>query len=124
MQPRIGFAAQIVVGVQQNLKESRQVFFAERGRSMRQARALIGGRGNQIGIGSANPRDQKIAEMADGFAAKMLQILSFGEQPMHQRQDALGGTRLRWRRQVRPGFPPGTTPSSSRTCASVMFAPQ
>jgi len=28
---------------------------------------------------------QQVAKMADGFAAEMLQVLSFREHPMHQR---------------------------------------
>src|SRR5579872_684385 len=75
--------------MQKNLKKSREVFLAERFRNLLQARTLIGRRRDQGGISAAHAGDEKIPEMADSFPAKMLQILSFGEQSMHERQNAL-----------------------------------
>ena len=91
MQPLIGLAAQIVIRVQENLKEARQVFFAERFRRPLDWWALIGGCGDQIGVGSANARDQQVPEMADSLAAEMLQVLPLREKSMYQGKHAFGG---------------------------------
>ena len=94
MQSRIGLAPQIVVGVQENLEKTGEVLFTERIGGALQARALVGRSGNQIGIGAAHARDEQIAEMPDGFAAEMLQVLSFGQQPVHERENAIGRSRF------------------------------
>ena len=73
MQARVGLAPQVVIGGQQGSEKSREIFFAESGRLFREAGALVGRRGDQIGIRAADARDQQIAEMANRFAAKVLQ---------------------------------------------------
>src|ERR1700732_5622611 len=93
MQTRIGLAPQVVVREQEDLKESREVFFAEFCRLCRQSRTLFGGRGDQIGFRAANARDHKIAKMADGFAAEVLQVLAIANEAMHEAEHALGGLR-------------------------------
>src|ERR1700686_4770807 len=80
--------------MQENLEKTREVFLAERFSRLLQSRALIRGRGDEGGIGAADARDEKIPKMTDRFAAEMLEILSFGEQPVHERKDALRGSRF------------------------------
>ena len=95
MQARVGLAAQIVVRVQQNLEKTREIFFAERAAAARDAGADRPGAAINSESGAADARDQQIAEMADGLAAEMLQILSFGEQSMNQSQSTrVGGSRF------------------------------
>ncbi len=69
-----------------------------------QPRTLVGGRGDQFGIRAAHARDQQIAEMPDGFAAEMLQVLSFGQQAMHQREHALSRSLFDRARQLVQNF--------------------
>ena len=90
MQARVGLPAKIVVGMQQNLEKAREVFLAEKFGGLFQSRTLVRGRGNQLGIRSADARDEQVAEMADRFAAEMLQVLSVREQSVHEREYALG----------------------------------
>ena len=67
----------------------------------RETRALVYRRGDEIGIGAANARDEQIAEMANRFAAEVLQVLPVGDQPMDEPERALGGLRRQWRRRDR-----------------------
>ena len=90
MQPRVGFAAQVVVGNQQDLEIPSQVFFGECFGGARQAQPLVGRGGNQIRVSAADARDQQIAEMPDGFAAEMLEVAPLGKKGVHQGEHPLG----------------------------------
>jgi len=70
MYARVGFAAEVIVGLQQDLKKSRQILFAELGRCALQGGTLIGRRGNQVRVCAANPRNQQVAHVPNGFAQK------------------------------------------------------
>ena len=58
MQARIRLAAQIVVGSEKDLEESREIFFRETSRLLGEARPLVGRSGDEIGIGAADSRDE------------------------------------------------------------------
>ena len=122
MQPRIGLATQIVIRGQQNIEKACEVFFAELSGVFRQSRALIGGRRDKFGIRTSYARQQQVAEVADGLAAEMLQVLSLGDEAMHEVQArsadcaAIAATRS-------SSTLSATTPRSSRTCASVIASP-
>lgn len=88
MQPLIGFTTQIVLGGNQHVEEAGEIFFGELRGLLREPRALVGGRGDEFRVRSAHARDQQIAKMANAFAAKVLKILSVGDQAMHERQSA------------------------------------
>ena len=122
VQTRIGLAPQIFIGRQQNVEKTSEIFFAEFRCLFREARALVGGRGNQIRIGAAHARDEQVAEMADRFAAEVLQILPVGNEPWTRPRArsadcaAIASTRS-------SSTLSATTPSSSRTCVSLMESP-
>jgi len=86
-------------------------------------RAPIGGRGDQSGVRAADARDEKVSEMADGFAAEMLQVLSLRKQPMHERKNALRRTRFDGAGQLIENFF-GDDAEQLATCPSVISAPQ
>ncbi len=83
MQPRVGRAAKFRIGRKQSIEEARQIFLAESRSLLRKARTFVLWRGDQVRFRAADPRDQQIAEMANRFAAEMLQILPVADQPMH-----------------------------------------
>src|SRR6267142_5660593 len=93
MDTRIWLAAEIIVSLQQNLKESRQILFTELRRCALQGRALVRCGGNQVRVCAANTRDQKIAHMADSFAAEVLQIAPFFLKGVYQAESAVRRTR-------------------------------
>ena len=106
-----------------NLEEAREVFFAELRGGFRQRGTLIGSGGDQIGIRAADASDQKIAHVANRFAAEMLEVVAFVLESVNQSKRAVGGSGC-------DGFDKfvqessGTTPSSSRTSLSVILSPQ
>ena len=124
VQARIGLAAQIVVGGEQNIEKAREILFAELRGLFGEPRALVGGRGDQIRIRAANARHQQIAKMANGFAAEVLQILPVGDQPVHQGQARARPTASAIASTSSSSTLSATTPSSSRTCVSVIASPQ
>src|SRR6266436_7113549 len=65
MDARIRLTAQVIIGLQQDLKKSRQVFFAELRRSLCERRPLIRSRRNQIRICAADSRDQQVPHVPD-----------------------------------------------------------
>ncbi len=69
-------AAQIIVSSEQSIEEASQIFLAEIRCLFGQAWTFIARRRNEIGIRSANARNEQVAEMANCLAAKMLEILS------------------------------------------------
>ena len=77
MHARVGFAAQIVVGLQKNIEKPGEIFFAELGGGFGQRGTLIGSGRDQFRIRSADASDQQIAHVANRFAAKMLQVAAF-----------------------------------------------
>ncbi len=93
MHARIGLAAQVVVGLQQDLKKARQIFFAKLRRGALQRGPLVGRCGNQLGIRAANACDEEISHVANGFAAKVLQIAPFFLKGVHQAERAIRRTR-------------------------------
>src|SRR5260370_18551573 len=93
MHARVWLAPQVIVRLQEDLKESRQVLFAELRRGALQRRRLRGGRGNQIGIRAAHSRNKKISHVADGFAAEMLQVAPFPLKRVHEAKRAIRRTR-------------------------------
>ena len=92
MHARIGLPPQIVIRLQQNLKEPRQVFLAEQRRGFRDRRPLIRCCGNQLRIRAAHSRDQEVAHVPDRFAAEVLQIAASFLKRMHESQCAVGRT--------------------------------
>ena len=58
MQSRIGLAAQVFVGGEKDLEESREVFFRETSGLFGEAGAFVGRCGDEIGIGAANAGDK------------------------------------------------------------------
>jgi hypothetical protein len=90
VQARIRLAAKVIFGVQKDLKKSSELLLAERFGSFLQSRPFVGGRGNQFGIRTAHTRDKHVAKMAEGFTAKMLEVLPLGEQTMHKRENTVG----------------------------------
>ena len=100
MKPRVGPAAQIVVSGEQQIEEAREIFFGKARSLFGETRALVHRRGDKIGIGAANARDQKIAQMANRFAAEMLEILAVGDEPVNQAERAFSGLRRNGINQV------------------------
>ena len=89
MHARIGLPPQVIIRLQQNLEKSREVFFTEQSRRLRQRWTLIRGRRNQFRIRPARSRDQQIAHVPDRFPAEVLQIAPFLLERMHQPQGAV-----------------------------------
>src|SRR2546423_11206539 len=92
MYASVEFAAQIVVGLQQDLEAARQVFFGELLGGAGESGTLIGSCRDQFGIGSAHPGDQQVPHVPDGFAAEMLQIAAFPLKRVDESERAVGGT--------------------------------
>ena len=93
MQPRVGLAAQVVVGGKKNLEESREIFFRKTSGLLGEAGAFVGRCGDEVGIGAANSGDKQIPEMANCFAAEVLEVLPVGNEAMDEAESALGGLR-------------------------------
>ena len=91
MQARIGLAAQVVVGSEKDLKESGEIFFRETSGLLGETGAFVGRCGDEIGIGAANAGDKQIPEMANCFAAEVLEVLPVGNEAMDEAESALGG---------------------------------
>src|SRR4029077_8944834 len=89
MQARVGMAAKVVVCCEQDIEEAREIFFAELRGLLRQARALVFRRGDELRFRAADTCDEQIAEMANRFAAEVLEILPVGNQAMDQRKRPL-----------------------------------
>jgi hypothetical protein len=100
MQARIGLATDIVFRVEQDLEETSEVLFAELCGGLREVFVFFWRSRDQIGIGAADAGDEKIAEVADSFAAELLKILPFGEQLMNEGKDTRRGTFGDGRRQL------------------------
>jgi len=94
MQSRIGLAAQVVVGGDEDIEEAREIFFAESSGLRGQARTLILRGSDKVGIGPAHAGDEQIATMANCLTAEMLKILAVGDQAMNQTEGAFGGLRF------------------------------
>ena len=58
MKARIGFAAQVIVCGEKDLKESSEVFFCKTSGLFGEARTLVGRRGDEIGFGAADASDK------------------------------------------------------------------
>lgn len=93
MQARIGFSAQVVVGGEKDLEESREIFFGETSGLLGEAGALVERCGNKIRIGTADAGHKQIAEMANGFAAEVLEVLPVGDEAVDEAEGALSGLR-------------------------------
>ena len=93
MKARIGLAPKIIVGRKQDLEKSREIFLGETRGLFREARTLVGRRSDQIGLRAANAGDEKVAEVSNGFAAEVLEILPVGDEAMDEAESALGGLR-------------------------------
>ena len=91
MQPRIRLAAQVVVGSEKDLEKSREIFFCKTSGLLGEAGALVGRCGDEIGIGAANASDKQIPEMANCFAAEVLEVLPVGNEAMDEAESAFGG---------------------------------
>jgi hypothetical protein len=91
MKPRIGLAAQVIVGGEKDLEKSREIFFRETSRLLGEAGAFVGRSGDEIGIGAADASDEQISEMANRFAAEVLEVLPVGDEAMDEAEGALGG---------------------------------
>ena len=91
MQARIGLAAQVVVGGEKDLEESREIFFRETSGLLGETGAFVGRCGDEIGIGAADASDKQIPEMANRFAAEVLEVLPVGNEAMDEAESALGG---------------------------------
>lgn len=91
MKPRIGLAAQVIVGGKKDLEKSREIFFRETSRLLGEAGAFVGRSGDEIGIGAADASDEQISEMANRFAAEVLEVLPVGDEAMDEAEGALGG---------------------------------
>ena len=72
MDARVGLAAQVIIGLQQDLKEACEIFLGKLFRGSRESRALVWRRGDQLRIRSANACYQEISDVANRFAAEML----------------------------------------------------
>ena len=90
MDPRIGLVSQVVVGLKEDLEEARQVFFGKLGGGAFECGTLIGSRGDQVGIGAADPRDQQIAHVTNRFTAEVLKIAAFFLKGVNEREGAVG----------------------------------
>ena len=90
MHSRIRLAAQVIIGLQQNLKKSREVLFAKERRSFRQRRTLVCGCRNQIRIRSAHLGNQQIPYVPNRFTAEMLQVAPFLLKRVDQPQRPVG----------------------------------
>ena len=91
MYARIRFPSQVIVGLQENLKESRQVLFREQRRRFGDGWPLVWRCRNQVRIRAAHARNQQVPKVADGFTAEVLQIASFFLERMHQSECAVRG---------------------------------
>lgn len=60
---------------------------------VREARAFVHRRGDEIGIGAAHARDEEIAKMADCFAAEVLEILAVRDEAMNEAERPFGRLR-------------------------------
>jgi len=85
---RIHLAANVIVGLQENLEIARKVFFSKERGGLREARPLIGSGGDEVGIGSADTRDQEIAHVANRFAAEVLKVAAFPLEAMDEAEGA------------------------------------
>src|SRR5580704_7023492 len=90
MDARIEFAAQVFVGLQKNLEEAREVFFGEKRGGTFERGTLIGRRGDQIGICAADAGDEQVAEMANRFAAEVLEVAAFLLKAVNEGESAVG----------------------------------
>jgi len=84
VQPRVGLAAQVVVGGKKELEKSSEVLFRESSGLFGEAGAFVGRCGDEIGIGAANAGDKQIPEMANRFAAEVLEVLPVGDEAMDE----------------------------------------
>src|SRR5713226_9513096 len=75
--PRIWLVPQILIGLQKNIEESRQVLFAELRGGFRKRGPLVGSRRNQVRFRAANPRNQEVAHVSNRLTTKMLQVAAF-----------------------------------------------
>src|ERR1700758_2625341 len=91
MQARIRLAAQVVVGSKKNLEKSREIFFRKTSGLLGETGAFVGRCGDEVGIGAANTGDKQIPEMANCFAAEVLEILPVADEAMDEAESALGG---------------------------------
>ena len=91
MNARVHFAANVVVGLKKDLEVAREIFLGEKRGSFREAGALIGGGGNQIGISTADARDEQIADVANGFRAEVLEVAALALEAVNEGEGALGG---------------------------------
>ena len=77
MNARVELATEIFVGLQQDLEKAREVFFREQRGCAFERGALIGSRGDQIGISAADASHEQVAEVANRFATEVLQVAAF-----------------------------------------------
>jgi hypothetical protein len=91
MQSRIGLAAQILVRGKKDLEKSSEIFFCKASGLLGEAGAFVGRRGDEIGVGAAHASDKQIPEMANRFAAEVLEVLPVGDEAMDEAEGALGG---------------------------------
>ena len=91
MKPRVGLAAQIVVGREQQIEEAREIFLGEIRGLICEARAFVDWGGDEIGVRAAHARDEKIAKMADCFAAEVLEVLAVGDEAVNEAERTFGG---------------------------------
>jgi hypothetical protein len=89
MQARIGFAAEFVVNFKQDAEKPGEVLFAKEFGLRREAGPLAGRRRDERGLRASHTGNQKIAKMANGFAAEMLQVLPVGDQAVNQAERAV-----------------------------------
>src|SRR5579862_5520318 len=94
MQPWIGFVAEVVFRVQQDLEKTDEILFAKCGGALSEPLAVLFRGCDQIGIGAARARDQQVAKMLDCFAAKLLQVLTFRQKAVHYLERTLRRARL------------------------------
>src|ERR1700721_2629348 len=91
MKPRIGLAAQVIVGGKKDLEKSREVLFCKTSGLVGKAGAFVGRGGDEIGVSAAHASDKQIPEMANRFAAEVLEVLPVGDEAMDEAEGALGG---------------------------------
>jgi len=77
MNAGIKLVAKVFVGLQQDLEEAREVFFAEDRCSAFQSRTLIRRRRDQIGVGATNASDEQVADVANRLTAEVLKVAAF-----------------------------------------------
>src|ERR1700749_3284932 len=91
MDARIQLVPKIAVCLQEDLEETRQVFFAEEFGGLCKSRPLLGRGGNEIGVCPADTHDQEVTNMADSLAAEVLQISAFFLKRVYEPERALRG---------------------------------